>query len=454
ASERQDIIYRIFFNLHTLYLYQIFQGLGVGDLLNCAQVCRTWMSITQNCSLWSQINFSDYKTWISDSMVKKILQKYRMFVSRLNMRGCTSLQESSFKCISECRNLQELNLSECCNINDEVVQMIAENCPSLLYLNLSYTTVTDATFRALSRCCLNLQYVSLAYCRKFTDKGLQCLTIGMGCRRIVYLDLSGCTQITVMGFRHIGEGCRLLQHVVFNDMPTLSDRCVKELTSKCHCLISISLLDSIHVSDSALKAISDVAHLSQFEIEGNSQITDAGWKDLCRSSPKLQLLRVADCPNMTDISMKSIGSLKKLTYLDISGCESMSDVGLRAITEGHSASRIQELHLSSCICISDLSMMWIAQRCSKLSNLNLCYCQNLTDSGFELLAGCLSLVSLDITGCNISDQGLVGLGGSQSLKKLNISECIWISDIVSLLHVPPQTCGSATQALCSTVGVQ
>lgn len=41
----------------------------------------------------------------------------------------------------------------------------------------------------------NLQNLSLAYCRKFTDKGLQYLNLGNGCHKLIYLDLSGCTQV-------------------------------------------------------------------------------------------------------------------------------------------------------------------------------------------------------------------------------------------------------------------
>lgn len=48
----------------------------------------------------------------------------------------------------------------------------------------------------------NLQNLSLAYCRKFTDKGLQYLNLGNGCHKLIYLDLSGCTQVClpVSGF--------------------------------------------------------------------------------------------------------------------------------------------------------------------------------------------------------------------------------------------------------------
>ncbi|KAJ8003059.1 hypothetical protein DPEC_G00165420 [Dallia pectoralis] len=80
---------------------KIFQHLGIGDLLKCAQVCQTWKAITKTNTLWSRIRFSVEKDWITDSVVVKILQNYRIFVIHLNMRGCISLKWPGFKCISE-----------------------------------------------------------------------------------------------------------------------------------------------------------------------------------------------------------------------------------------------------------------------------------------------------------------------------------------------------------------
>uniref|UniRef100_A0A4W5KDK7 F-box and leucine-rich repeat protein 13 n=1 Tax=Hucho hucho TaxID=62062 RepID=A0A4W5KDK7_9TELE len=408
---------------------KVFQSLNVGDLLKCAEVCRTWKAIAQTCSLWSRISFSVERDWITDSIVEQILQKYRPFVVHLNMRGCTSLQWPSFKCISECRNLQELNLSECFNIKDEMVCMILEGCPTLLYLNLSYSYVANGTLRELSRSCLNLQFLSLACCRRFTDKGLQYLASGKGCHKLIHLDLSGCTQISVEGFRYIAAGCPLLQQIVFNDMPTLSDSCVLELASKCQSLSAISLWDTPHLSDSAFKAIAEVANLTKFSVDGNSRMSDISWRALCRSSPGLTRLHAADCPRMTDSSLKSMGALKNLVYLNISHCSRVSDMGLRYLTEGPSASKLRELNLSNCSRINDLAIMRVAQKCSKLNHLSVSYCDNLSNSGLEWLSSCSSLLSLDISGCNIMDQGLIALGANPGLKKLVASECAWITDI-------------------------
>ncbi|XP_045892771.1 dynein regulatory complex subunit 6 isoform X1 [Micropterus dolomieu] len=406
---------------------KIFQYLELRDWLNCAEVCCTWKGIIQSGPLWSQINFSVEKDWIIDSTMKQILQNYRPFVIHLNLRGCTSLTWSSLKCISECRNLQELNVSECFNVTDVMVQRIVEGCPCLLYLNLSCTPVTNKTLRELSRNCLNLQYLSLAYCYKFTDKGFMYLTTGKGCHNLFHLNLSGCTQMTVNGFLYISAGCPSLKEIVINDMPTLSDSCVLALTSRCRCLSAISLLDAPHLSDVAFKAIAKIAKLKTFSTEGNNQLTDISWKALCHSSQGLRRLHAAECPRMTDASLKSVAGLKNLQYLDISLCNKVSDVGIQCLTEGSSSTKLRELNISHCIHITDISIMRIAQRLCKLYHLNLSYCERLTDKSLDWLSGS-SICSLDLSGCNIQDQGLAALQGN-CLKKITLAECVYVTDI-------------------------
>lgn len=53
---------------------------------------------------------------------------------------------------------------------------------------------------------------------------------------------------------------------------------------------------------------------------GNYQLTDLSWNTLFRSSQGLRRLHAAECPGMTDASLKSVASLQHLRYLNISYC--------------------------------------------------------------------------------------------------------------------------------------
>lgn len=53
---------------------------------------------------------------------------------------------------------------------------------------------------------------------------------------------------------------------------------------------------------------------------GNNQLTDLSLKALCSSSHSLHRLHAAQCPRMTDASLKSVAALRNLQHLDISLC--------------------------------------------------------------------------------------------------------------------------------------
>ncbi|KAG8439961.1 hypothetical protein GDO86_005939 [Hymenochirus boettgeri] len=408
---------------------KIFSFVDLIDLARSAQVCRSWKIISQNSSLWSSIDFSSVRFLIQDKFVLNTLRKCRPYVIRLNFRNCSSLLLPTFKGIGECKNLQDLNLSECLNVNDEAMRIICEGCPALLYLNLSHTDITNVSLRIMSRYLLNLQYVSLAYSRKFTDKGLQYLGSGKGFHKLIYLDLSGCSQISVDGFKFLAAGCNSLQHLKINDMFTLTDNCFVALLDKCQHILSISLLGSPHLSDAAFKVLAQGRKLTKIRIEGNNRITDSSIKLISKSCPGLNHVYVADCQKITDSSLKAVSTLKNITVLNVADCIRISDPGVRQVLEGPSGTKIRELNLTNCVRVSDLSLLRIAQKCYSLNYLSLRYCENLTDSGIELLGNMASLISLDLSGTNITDQGLSALGTHGRIKELSLSECMGISDV-------------------------
>ena len=96
---------------------------------------------------------------------------------------------------------------------------ITTGCHILLFLNLSFNdNLTDVTGRYLSkyyfsietnshlinfliknliRNCRNLQYLSLAFCTKITDKTFSFIVSGSGLKELIHIDLSGCNKVTL-----------------------------------------------------------------------------------------------------------------------------------------------------------------------------------------------------------------------------------------------------------------
>uniref|UniRef100_A0A8D0H665 F-box and leucine rich repeat protein 13 n=1 Tax=Sphenodon punctatus TaxID=8508 RepID=A0A8D0H665_SPHPU len=305
------------------------------------------------------------------------------------------------------------------------MRLISEGCPALLYLNLSYTDITNGTLRLLSRSFSNLQYLSLAHCRKFTDKGLQYLGSGKGCHKLIYLDLSGCIQISVEGFRYIAKSCSGIKHLIINDMPTLTDRCIQALVEKCQQIVSIVFLEAPHISDTAFKALAE-CKLVEIKIEGNNRITDLSFKLMSKFSPYIKHIYMVDCQKITDAGLKILSSMRNILVLNLADCISISDAGLKPILEGFSVSKIRELSLANCTRVTDATLMKIAQRCHGLTYLNLRYCDSLTDGGVEALGNLHSLLALNISGIPITD--LKFCHGAKHLDYCDVSYCLQLTN--------------------------
>ncbi|XP_057614534.1 dynein regulatory complex subunit 6 isoform X2 [Chionomys nivalis] len=407
-------------------IMQIFSYLSFRETITCGQVNRSWMAMTHRGFLWSAIDFSTSKN-IADKCVVTTLQKWRLTVLRLNFRGCL-FRTKTLKAVSHCKNLQELNLSDCQSLTDESMRHISEGCPGVLYLNLSNTAITNRTMRLLPRYFHNLQNLSLAYCRKFTDKGLQYLNLGNGCHKLIYLDLSGCTQVLV-------EKCSRISTVVFIGSP--------------------------HISDCAFKALSS-CNLKKIRFEGNKRITDACFKYIDKNYPGINHIYMVDCRALTDSSLKSLSVLKQLAVLNLTNCVRISDAGLRQFLDGPASVRLRELNLTNCTLLGDNSIVRLSERCPNLHYLSLRNCDHLTDMAIEFITSMLSLISIDLSGTLITNEGLSTLSRHRRLRELSLSECINITDLgirsycrtsLHLEHLDVSFCTHLTDEIIKTVAI-
>uniref|UniRef100_G3SKT3 F-box and leucine-rich repeat protein 13 n=1 Tax=Gorilla gorilla gorilla TaxID=9595 RepID=G3SKT3_GORGO len=388
-------------------ILQIFFYLSLKDVIICGQVNHAWMLMTQLNSLWNAIDFSSVKNVIPDKYIVSTLQRWR-----LNVLSVSKYAHYNYL------NLQELNVSGCPTFTDESMRHISEGCPGVLCLNLSNTTITNRMMRLLPRHFHNLQNLSLAYCRRFTDKGLQYLNLGNGCHKLIYLDLSGCTQISVQGFRYIANSCTGIMHLTINDMPTLTDNCVKALVEKCSRITSLVFTGAPHISDCTFRALS-ACKLRKIRFEGNKRVTDASFKFIDKNYPNLSHIYMADCKGITDSSLRSLSPLKQLTVLNLANCQFL---------DGPASIRIRELNLSNCVRLSDASVMKLSERCPNLNYLSLRNCEHLTAQGIGYIVNIFSLVSIDLSGTDISNEGLNVLSRHKKLKELSVSECYRITD--------------------------
>ena len=59
------------------------------------------------------MHWVQWKCRITEEASIKFLQRYRVYIVHLNLRSCFGIGANSFRAAAECKNLQDLNLSNC-----------------------------------------------------------------------------------------------------------------------------------------------------------------------------------------------------------------------------------------------------------------------------------------------------------------------------------------------------
>ncbi|MEJ1272537.1 F-box and leucine-rich repeat protein 13 [Cricetulus griseus] len=131
-------------------------------------------------------------------------------------------------------------------------------------------------------------------------------------------------MISVQGFRNIANSCTGIMHLTINDMPTLTDNCVK--------------------------------------VGRNKRITDACFKYIDKNYPGINHIYMVDCKTLTDSSLKSLSVLKQLTVLNLTNCIRISDAGLRQFLDGSVSVKIRELNLNNCSLVGDPAIVKLSER--------------------------------------------------------------------------------------------
>ncbi|KAM7022278.1 LOW QUALITY PROTEIN: F-box and leucine-rich repeat protein 13 [Passerculus sandwichensis] len=301
--------------------------------------------------------------------------------------------------------------------------------------------------------------ISLAHCRKFTDKGLPYLQSCKGCHKIICLGIPGCIQVCTDVFKNTANGCNWIQDLLISKMLTLTDR---SLVEKCQQVMSVVYLDSPTLSDTTCKALAE-CKLLKVSIEGNKQNADLSFKLMSKCCPYMRHIHVADCQQITEAGAKIISPLKHILVLNMADCtryppkllypfsgqdkkiqQSLWVKGLRALgchgqilelsisqSKNFSDNGIQVKTLPFSWCYLEAPQVHFCKGTESLEHCLVSYCPQLTDEAVKTLAfHCHRLTSVNIGGCpKWIDTHIQYLAAAcHYLPSLDISGCIHLTD--------------------------
>lgn len=223
--------------------------------------------------------------------------------------------------------------------------------PSILNFDLSHShQVNDSVMQLIAESCPNLRKMCIQECALVTSVGLTALS---GSRYLQELNISGCGRITDAGLSHVARGCPELRVLLANQMLDIRDGGIQNLLLSCQALERLELVRCRNLTPDAFRFLSQPCPLKHVDLTGCLISSDASLELLCRSA-RLERLLIGG--NMTnDISDKCLQSLAF-----------------------YCSDTLIELRISSAACISSAGVVDVMNKCSNLKILSVLQCPLVT----------------------------------------------------------------------------
>ncbi len=353
----------------------------------------------------------------------------------------------------DCKNLTELHLGV--TPVSDVGLALFKNCKNLTVLDLALTQVSDAGL-ALFKDCKNLTSISLHYTQvgdaglahlkdyksltsltltgtKVTDAGL---ALFKDFKTLTYINLNS-TQVSDVGMAHL-TNCKNLTHLnlqktkvtaaKFEELKKALPKCTIESDygtyespdvdrKAAEYVLSIGGAVRVNGLDPEIKAVADLpreAKLTQFNLQGNAQVSDAG---LAHFNERKNLTHL-DLSNtqVSNAGLVHFKDCKNLTALCLDGCVKVSDAGLANFKDSKNLTYLN-LTLTQ---VSDAGLANFQGR-KNLTQLILNGTQ-VSDAGLANFQDCKNLTLLLLNGTQVSDAGLAHFKDCKNLTHLNLQK--------------------------------
>jgi hypothetical protein len=286
----------------------------------------------------------------------------KRFDARLSDLGNLSI-------LHNCTRLEYLDLSKWKTIKTkDLVPILQKN--QLFTLSLwGCDTIDDSLILYLPKTLRNL---NLSCCKRLTDAGIQQLE----CPNLVKLQLWWCN---------------------------LTDDAICSL--KMPQLESLNLNWAKEITDHSLSHISTFTSLSTLMLSKCSRISDRGLMQVAKACRLLQQVDIAECNNITDVSVLELSNCTNLRQLNFYRCSGIGDTSIVVLAKklGHG---LEGLNVAGTQCTDVTLRSVLLEHCtSGISVFNMSQCRISNDAVLDVAkVGCdlIHLVTLSFQGCDIN----------------------------------------------------
>jgi hypothetical protein len=196
---------------------------------------------------------------------------------------------------------------------------------------------------------------------------------------------------------------------------------------------TLNLTGYDYMTDSMLTKLSSGSPLlKSINLAYCSDLTDAGVASLAMNCRSLEQVVLWGCYELSNNALVSLATnCPRVQHLNLRCCRKITDEGLQMIVGGFAS--MLTLNFTYCRCITDRGVGYLAHAYPMLRRVSFAYCVLITDEAVRHLSHhCPYVESLDLTGCDISNESLLLIANSpigRSLRELLISTCRNVTDL-------------------------
>ncbi|XP_042205552.1 dynein regulatory complex subunit 6-like isoform X3 [Homarus americanus] len=426
-------------------LVNLFNYLGVSDLLAASCVCSLWreasiipladkvtIMITDDAAPAMetfQATCVPYRNWVFKEVDIRLQAQFAEVwrnvsgkVKSLKLLHADLSQQEFISLLKQCSSLEDLRLDGLAHLlmagtllsNPEDVKMLSASLKNVTRLHLACSRyLTDSLFSRLTSVVGSLSKLSLAGCQ---------ITFHEAIHRRFYPQDGRITESDhVLTFKHILK-------CIEENSSTLKELSLGRTIIDSEALYNLSKvpglqLQSLHLmscdqlSKSGIQLLCEnQKSITDLDLSLCSRITDYAVLSVCQHLPNIKKLNLRRCQGITEVGIRALGQLKHLEELNISHLEAVTSESVEEALGKEPRPTLRVLNLAS-LPLSWKTVANMATLTPNLIHLDVSMCiSGINDKSLQAICKSLTkLQILNINGCTpVSDIGLSGHGLGQN----------------------------------------
>ena len=306
------------------------EGEGVKNLsrLPPENITEEWVKENLNEKV-TKINFSNCY-WLSKDLVSK-LGRLDPNLKKISLKNLDLSNYIVENIIVHCKNLEELDISNCTGLASGLLEIISEKGQNLIDLNISNLNggMNDLELINIGYKLQKLKKINISRNPTITDKGIK----GLLCHgiKLISADFSACLSLTNIGIQTLFEyTADTLEDLYLNFLPKINDEGLSGL-SNCKILKNLEIMGS---SASIGSIVSGLSKLITANLSGCTKLNDNDVNSLISNNGNMKILRLSSCVLLTNNILENI--LEKpnnLMLLEINRTPNISEDKIKDIAE-------------------------------------------------------------------------------------------------------------------------